>query len=456
MQSTMMGSTRNWAVPCGLCGLGLLLIVGGQTIDLPGDARTLAKRPAQPANSLGVTSNRPTPSAVDDLAGPRPNRSVLRNPPIKIAASAHANGDDEGLQSSADWDIPHPQGPSPELDLWRQQPAWPTETVQVEPIVPQPEGNGEPPQLHREAGPVPESSEPLALEVAPIPETELPPLDLDPPAINVSQDTVAHPTPSSHEPQFDAHPSQISQSGTEPERIYFPIPDFDREQLTYQGVKFAEYRQAVLCELDPRERLTNISAITLFGRNGYGPEAAAVLLHILDSYPTPMTFGDGLDDERPSARSDAELMAACYSGLMEIGKPAEPVLLQAAQHAQQSAQGIALMLLARSHSKSAVEVVISEFSAGDPLLRQVFIDSLDQCSPTVRQRIERHCQQHPENVADLLLSRTLDSDTKRRVLNLYDADAIPDVIANTLERMHQDGISRELGPQISTLLQARQ
>src|SRR5262249_3022066 len=87
-----------------------------------------------------------------------------------------------------------------------------------------------------------------------------------------------------------------------------------REALRYAGKSFEEWRTALLTELSPDVRAQGIKAITAFGKNGYGKEAAAVIVEVMRDYE----IQDGNDDQK--------VIDAAALGIVRIGDNALPLL----------------------------------------------------------------------------------------------------------------------------------
>jgi beta-lactamase regulating signal transducer with metallopeptidase domain/thiol-disulfide isomerase/thioredoxin len=66
----------------------------------------------------------------------------------------------------------------------------------------------------------------------------------------------------------------------------------NRSKLRYEGKSFEEWRDAWQTELSTAKRLEAVKALTAFGANGYGEEAAAAILDIVDQYDWTLIEND--------------------------------------------------------------------------------------------------------------------------------------------------------------------
>jgi HEAT repeat protein len=90
-----------------------------------------------------------------------------------------------------------------------------------------------------------------------------------------------------------------------------------REDLRYNGKSFDEWRRNLLTELKPEIRVDGIKAMAEFGANGYGEEAAEVILEIMRGIV--FTYGE---------LSENNVLGICRIAIHRIGPSAVPVLLK--------------------------------------------------------------------------------------------------------------------------------
>ena len=93
-------------------------------------------------------------------------------------------------------------------------------------------------------------------------------------------------------------------------------PRLPKEALRYGGKSFDEWRTLLLTELKPETRVEGIQALSAFGANGYGREAAAAIVEAVRGY-NPDT-----SDPR-----DQAVQEAAQVGLAKIGAEAVPVVV---------------------------------------------------------------------------------------------------------------------------------
>jgi hypothetical protein len=86
--------------------------------------------------------------------------------------------------------------------------------------------------------------------------------------------------PRPNDPFFKPPQSFRPQAATRPH----PGPDGNKRNLRYEGKTFDEWRDAWQTELSTQKRLEAVKALTAFGANGYGPEAAEAILAIAKNY----------------------------------------------------------------------------------------------------------------------------------------------------------------------------
>src|SRR5207237_2431758 len=97
-----------------------------------------------------------------------------------------------------------------------------------------------------------------------------------------------------------------------------PLPKVNREALRYGGKNFDQWRVELLTELKSDIRIDGIKALTAFGVNGYGPEAAAAVLETVKGYDVTLPYKD-----------DEEVYKTANEAVERIGAPAVPALRDA-------------------------------------------------------------------------------------------------------------------------------
>jgi len=90
-----------------------------------------------------------------------------------------------------------------------------------------------------------------------------------------------------------------------------------KETLRYGGKSFDEWRTTLMTDLKPETRVEAIKALSTFGVNGYGREAAAAIVEAVRGY----------DMERPDA-DDGKILVAAQAALTKIGDESVPALVE--------------------------------------------------------------------------------------------------------------------------------
>lgn len=88
-----------------------------------------------------------------------------------------------------------------------------------------------------------------------------------------------------------------------------------REALRYGGKNFDQWRLELETELKPEIRVDGLTAMAAFGANGYGAEAARVIVDVMKGYQ--------LNTEN---HQDEKVVFAAFEAIRKIEKPAVPIL----------------------------------------------------------------------------------------------------------------------------------
>jgi RNA polymerase sigma factor (sigma-70 family) len=130
-----------------------------------------------------------------------------------------------------------------------------------------------------------------------------------------------------------------------------------RESLRYGGKTFEEWHQTLLTELKPEVRAEAIKAISTFGANGYGKEAAAIIVDTIRPYKKT----EGLED-------DQLVMNAALHGIRKIGAEAVPILIAEMKRGKKNVTLFAVESLygfSPEDAAPALSVVIDTLKTGD-------------------------------------------------------------------------------------------
>jgi HEAT repeat protein len=177
-------------------------------------------------------------------------------------------------------------------------------------------------------------------------------------------------------------PGAPAQSGGEPKRDAEPARPLAKEALRYGDKSFEEWRIALMTDLKPEVRIEAIRALSAFGANGYGAEAARVIVQALRAY------GDGDED-------DWKVVEAGKKGLRKIGPDAVPLLVEELKKGAARGRRFALGGLAEvgTEAAEALPAVVEAVKDRDATVRAAALSALDL--------IDREGE-HVAAVADLL------------------------------------------------------
>ncbi len=133
-----------------------------------------------------------------------------------------------------------------------------------------------------------------------------------------------------------------------------------KESLTYGGKSFAEWRAVLTTELKPEVRIEAINALSTFGANGYGKEAAEAIVGLMKGY----------DIERLPP-DDSRVIHAAWEAFGKIGAEGVPTLLDELRHGEMNGRRFAIRALGRVRNpKAAVPALIEAFKDEDVYIRR--------------------------------------------------------------------------------------
>jgi RNA polymerase sigma factor (sigma-70 family) len=148
-----------------------------------------------------------------------------------------------------------------------------------------------------------------------------------------------------------------------------------KEALRYGGKSFDEWRTLLLTELKPDTRVEGIQALSAFGANGYGREAAAAVVDAVRGY-----------DPNTSDQRDQGVLQAARAGVAKIGAEAVPVLVDELKIGGKNGRGFALgaLRVIRSQARAAAPAVAEALKDRDPDIRIRAAGTLDSIDPEAR------------------------------------------------------------------------
>jgi HEAT repeat protein/protein involved in polysaccharide export with SLBB domain len=131
--------------------------------------------------------------------------------------------------------------------------------------------------------------------------------------------------------------------------------------LRYGGKTFEQWRTELTTELKPEVRIEGIKALSTFGANGYGAEAAAAIVEVMQGYDP--TQGDE-DDQR--------VINAGLDAFAKLDRAAVPVLLEALRKDHRNVRRFAVRALGRlsTDTKTIVPALLKAMQDEDHYLRR--------------------------------------------------------------------------------------
>jgi beta-lactamase regulating signal transducer with metallopeptidase domain len=96
-----------------------------------------------------------------------------------------------------------------------------------------------------------------------------------------------------------------------------PTPPVQRKSFLYGGKSLDQWQAILMTDLKPETRIEAIKALSAFGANGYGKEAAAAIIELMRTYDTPSH-----DQE------DQKVVAAAYAAFKKLGPEGVSALIQ--------------------------------------------------------------------------------------------------------------------------------
>jgi hypothetical protein len=113
-----------------------------------------------------------------------------------------------------------------------------------------------------------------------------------------------------------------------------PRPPQAKGFLRYGGKSFEDWRRIMMTDLKPETRIEAIKALSAFGANGYGKEAAEAIIQLMRGYEFP-----GRD------RDDQNVINAAESAFRKIGPEGASALIEELEHGKLNGRRFAIAAL---------------------------------------------------------------------------------------------------------------
>lgn len=151
----------------------------------------------------------------------------------------------------------------------------------------------------------------------------------------------------------------LRKQGTWPSNGAPPKPGSSTGTLSYGNKTFAEWRGMLVSDLKPEVRIEAIKALSAFGANGYGKEAAEAIIEVMRGYD-------------PAGGDDRPVIDAAYSAFRKIGPEGVPVLLDELKHGKRNGRRFAIIALAftdAASSKAVAPAILEAIKDEDSFVR---------------------------------------------------------------------------------------
>jgi len=173
-------------------------------------------------------------------------------------------------------------------------------------------------------------------------------------------------------------------------------PPVKKVALRYNGKYFAEWREELKTELKPELRIEGFKAMSTFGVNGYGPEAARVIVEIMRGYDV------GKYDE-----IDKAVIYEAHVALLKIGDSVIPILMDELRDGTPNDRRFAVWMLQDYGTKPTLPLLIAAVKDEDAFVRRTALGKLKSIGP-----------QNIKNFIETLLDAIKDDDLQVRELAL--------------------------------------
>ncbi len=208
------------------------------------------------------------------------------------------------------------------------------------------------------------------------------------------------------------------------------LPSVKRETLRYGGKTFAEWQKELQTELKAEPRAEAMDAMAAFGANGYAKEAAETVVSLMKGYNVVEAISDA---------HDQKVLNAANRALQKIGKPAEPILVEALKSRDVNARRFAADFLIRfDFGPNIVPALLKATKDEDVHVRRSAVSAIDPVVLVLRHHIRT------EGVLAALIDALKDKDQEVRnyaCLNLASLELSEKPVAIALAAAMKDKYS---------------
>jgi HEAT repeat protein/beta-lactamase regulating signal transducer with metallopeptidase domain len=168
-------------------------------------------------------------------------------------------------------------------------------------------------------------------------------------------------------------PDRVQPLGQEAAPASVPRPR--KEALRYGGKNFDQWRTELVTELKPEVRVEGIRALSAFGTNGYGAEAAAAIVEVMKGYD--VTIGD---------KDDRSVVQAGFDAVAKVGAAAVPVLRDGVRDKNRNVRRFAVTVLARGvpEAEATVPALLAAIRDKDPFTCRGAIEAVENIDPKAK------------------------------------------------------------------------
>jgi beta-lactamase regulating signal transducer with metallopeptidase domain/protein involved in polysaccharide export with SLBB domain len=149
-----------------------------------------------------------------------------------------------------------------------------------------------------------------------------------------------------------------------------PKPGSRGESLSYGDKSFNEWRAVLMTDLKPEVRIEAIKALSTFGANGYGKEAADAIIEVMRGYDVTL----GVEDWK--------VIEAAPPALTRIGQLAVAALADELKKGSLSGRRIAILTLTQmGRNEQAVPAIIEAVNSDDLYTRRTALVGIERINP---------------------------------------------------------------------------
>jgi HEAT repeat protein/beta-lactamase regulating signal transducer with metallopeptidase domain len=145
--------------------------------------------------------------------------------------------------------------------------------------------------------------------------------------------------------------------------------------LRYGGKGFEQWREELATELKPETRIEGIKALSAFGANSYGEEAAKAILEVIRGYDVTLNNSD-----------DNRVIGAAVEGLAKIGPEAQAALLAELKEGKRNGRRFVVTFFegAGVSDRAAVPALLAAMKDEDPYVRQTALEAVRRTDPNAK------------------------------------------------------------------------